>query len=559
MPTRNAVQEPLNYRGLRRWSMLILFPVLLLSAWVAAMLLTILAMPFLLGPFSAAAIAGVGMIGVAAMIVPPVIGTLAGLWGVATGKRKVVKFFRGKRLAPDHPLVRVTEDQATRLGMACPEVYVYEDDDINAWATGVSPSNAAVGITRGALQRLSPDHVHAVIGHELGHIAAADIRRMQFAISFQNALVWFFGLRSWRWRAQHLFGFVGQLGIMGMSRRREYWADAVGAVLTSADAMKGALLAVERDGQQPRKNRRYYNQLMFNWHGGSLLASHPTMSQRCAALEEGAFEDAVLRKAGANSLQYRKPIQNGVQASERWLRVQDWAADLAQRPIVTVVTLVFLLLGTPGVIYLYAVHQIEPSTEYLAIVVPPPAAVAKPDATPQFVPQVAGWLQVSPKSAGDAAGGFATVTVPTAVPLPAYPKEPRYEPDDASGDGELTPYQLLVEEGVACIYRAKLDDSYGSEHLEDAGPEKSDLFMYTYPASETHASLILGMVGAQATGCWKKLGGVQREPDLMKRVQQPYDIWVLTDATSGATAECGIWPVARTVRNAKGGIAAYCR
>lgn len=214
------MQEPLNYRGLRRWSMLILYPVLLLSAWVAALLLTILAMPILLGPFSAAAIAGAGMLGVAAMIIPPVIGTVWGLWGVATARRTVVKFFRGKRLAPDHPLVRVTAEQAARLGMACPEVYVYEDEDINAWATGASPSNAAVGITRGALERLRPDHVHAVIGHELGHIAAADIRRMQFAISFQNALVWFFGFRSWRWRAQHLFGFVGQLGIMGMSRRR---------------------------------------------------------------------------------------------------------------------------------------------------------------------------------------------------------------------------------------------------------------------------------------------------------------------------------------------------
>jgi len=175
-------------------------------------------------------------------------------------------------------------------------------------------------------------------------------------------------------------------------------------------------------------------------------------------------------------------------------------------------------------------------------------------------PQVAGWSRVVPEAAVKAmTTREQSNETPKVVALPPYPKEARYEPDDASGDGELTPYQLLVEEGVACIYRAKLDDSYGSEHLEDAGPDKSDLLMFTYPTSETHASLLLGMVGGQATSCWKKLGGAQREPDMMKRVQQPYDVWVLTDATSGATVECGIWPVARTVRNGKGGIAAYCR
>lgn len=395
------MQEPLNYRGLRRWSMLILYPVLLLSAWVAALLLTILAMPFLLGPFSATAIAGVGIVGVAAMIIPPIIGTLAGLWGVATAKRKVVKFFRGKRLPADHPLVRVTAEQAARLGMACPEVYVYEDEDINAWATGASPSNAAVGITRGALERLRPDYVYAVIGHELGHIAAADIRRMQFAISFQNALVWFFGFRSWRWRAQHLFGFVGQLGIMGMSRRREYWADAVGAVLTSADAMKGALVTIQQDGQRPSRKRKYYNQLMFSWHGGNFLASHPTMSQRCAALNEGAFEASVLRKMGATSHRKSKPRQNEAQTSRQlWStlanRLDQWEESVAFMVGTSAVAL--SVLGGIGY-YAWAAHHDESAGSALQqeIIVaaapqPVPLATEAPTVPPlAFAPRVAAW------------------------------------------------------------------------------------------------------------------------------------------------------------------------
>lgn len=549
MQTRNAVQEPLDYRGLRRWSMLILFPVLLVSSWVAALLMLFVSLPITFPAFSAAAIAGAGFVGIAAVVMPPVIGTISGLLGIAFGKGRVVRAFGARRVRDDNPLTQVTHRMAARLGMPAPEVYIYPDDDVNAWAVGSSASTAAIGLTRGALERLSRQQIDAVIGHELGHIAAGDSRRMHFAISFQNALVWFFGFPSWRWNAQHIFGFVGQAGIMGMSRRREYWADALGAILTSPEAMEDALRAVANDKQKPARKRRYYNQLMFNWHGGSLLASHPTFDQRLAALQSGHHYQAALRKMGNPSRNvqkrpYRRPGANFSIGQ----RIAHWAEAFDSSPLAMtlVPVIIFAVLGFG----IYHVAQLHSDIDV-------PIVRAEPD-TPG--PQVAGWSRVAPEAAVQAmTARQPTAELPKTVALPAYPKEPRYEPDDASGDGELTPYQLLVEEGVACFYRAKLDDSYGSEHLEDAGPDKSDLLLYTYPAAEAHADLLLGMVGAQATGCWKKLGGVQQERDMMKRVNQPYDIWVLTDAKSGATAECGIWPVARTVRNALGGIAAYCR
>lgn len=295
------MQGRLDYRGLRRWSMLLLFPVLIVSAWVAAMLMVLVTLPVTLPAFSAAAIAGVGIFGIAALIVPPVIGTIAGLLGMLRAKSQMVRAFNASPLPRNHPLVGVTSQMAARLGMPAPEVYVYPDEDINAWATGTSASNAAVGLSRGAFDRLSRDHIHAVVAHELGHIAAADLRRMAFATGFQNALVWFFGFKSWRWNAQHIFGFVGQMGIMGMSRRREYWADAVGAILTSPETMRDALRAVERDATRPARKRRYFNQLMFNWPGSPLLASHPTFAQRYATLNEGAFHAMALRKMGAAS------------------------------------------------------------------------------------------------------------------------------------------------------------------------------------------------------------------------------------------------------------------
>lgn len=552
----DRVQTRLDYQGLRRWSMLILFPVLLLSSWVAALLMMMVSLPIMLPAFSAATIAGVGIFGVAALVIPPVIGTVAGLLGILRAKGQVVRAFNASRLADEHPLTRVTHDMAARLGMPAPEVYVYPDEDINAWATGTSASNAAVGISRGALDRLSHDHVSAVMGHELGHIAAADLRRMQFAVSFQNALVWFFGFRSWRWNAQHIFGFVGQMGIMGLSRRREYWADAIGAILTSPEAMRDALRAVERDATRPAKQRRYYNQLMFNWPGGNFLASHPTFRQRYAALEQGTFVASSLRQMGAASSHSIKPHHaHSGRATTGRRQVPSLLAARFDIPWVEGAAVVALTIVSFSVV-LYALQPASGPASAVVAQVPEPAPVVTSEVS-TFAGQaqrVAGWSAEAP---AEPTSRTAPATKLAAMPI--YPKEPRYEPDDAMGDGELTPYQLLVEEGVACFYRAKLDDTFGGEHLEDAGPDKSDLFVHTLPASKTHAVLSFGMVGAQATECWKKLGGVQREPNMMKRVQQPYDIWVLTDAKSGATAECGIWPVARTVRNGKGGIAAYCR
>lgn len=411
------MQEPLDYRGLRRWSMLILFPVLLLSSWIAALIFCVLALPFMMGPLSAAAIAGAGIAVLAAMIVPPVTGTLAGLLRIATGKRQAVRHFRATRIPPEDLLVRMTKDLAAQLGMKCPEVYVYEDDDINAWATGTSASNAAIGITRAALERLSRDEVRAVIGHELGHIAAADIRRMQFALGFQNALVWFFGIRSWRWNAQHIFGFVGQLGIMGMSRRREYWADAIGAVLTSPETMKSALLAVQRDGQRPKRHRKYYNQLLFSWSGGNLLASHPTMHQRCTALDEGAFEASVLRKMGATSRRKSKPHQNGARPSRQpWStlanRLDQWEESVAF--MVGTSALALSVLSGIGY-YAWTVHHdgstrlaLQQEIIVAAAPKPVPPAAEEPTVPPlAFAPRVAAWSATvetlpAPVSADDA-------------------------------------------------------------------------------------------------------------------------------------------------------------
>src|SRR5690606_817234 len=74
-------------------------------------------------------------------------------------------------------LSNVVEEMAIASGVPMPEVYVLEKEDgINAFAAGHTPADAAVAVTRGALQRLNREQLQAVIAHEFSHILNGDMR-----------------------------------------------------------------------------------------------------------------------------------------------------------------------------------------------------------------------------------------------------------------------------------------------------------------------------------------------------------------------------------------------
>ena len=533
----NAVQGPLNYRGLSRPTVWIgLIAALIVSSYVAAIPLLIMLLPVV--GLSAGSIAFIGIAATGALILIPTWALVSGTWGMLRAKSKAIRFFNAERLPDSHPLAQVTASMAAYINLPAPEVYVYPDDDINAWATGTPFSGSAIAVSRGALRRLSREHMHAVIGHELGHIASGDIARMQFALSFQNATVGYFMFRGFKRAAGHTIGFVGQLGILGLSRRREYWADAVGAILTNPDIMSAALRTVEREAKRPPKARKYLHQLMFNWPGSSFLSSHPTFRQRYDALEQCAFYETSLRRMGGR-LHAGKPAS----VIGEWMRRTIY-------PVTAAIALLFMVTWLPAKDYLQNVARSMSGAADPSMVVrvgPSAPTTGSPNG-----PRVAGWQASIPPSPVMPNGAS-----PKKAALPHYPKEPRYEPDESLGDPVLTPYQLLVDNGTACVYRAGKDKK--QEHHEDRGPDGSDLLLHTMPMSEPHADTLLLLVGLAVTECWKKYGGERREPDLMKRAKLPYDVWVLTDPESGATAECGIWPTARRVRNGVGGMGGYCR
>src|SRR6185436_19728659 len=95
----------------------------------------------------------------------------------------VATLLGGKPLEPgnaspaERRLLNVVEEMALAAGTAVPSVYVLPDEQgINAFAAGLSPNAAVIGITRGAVERLDRDELQGVIAHELSHVLNGDMR-----------------------------------------------------------------------------------------------------------------------------------------------------------------------------------------------------------------------------------------------------------------------------------------------------------------------------------------------------------------------------------------------
>ncbi len=87
----------------------------------------------------------------------------------------VLRMYRATPVGPGHPLFQITERLAQRAGLPMPRVFVIPDPSPNAFATGRSPSHAAVAATEGILRLLDEREIEGVIAHELAHVKHRDI------------------------------------------------------------------------------------------------------------------------------------------------------------------------------------------------------------------------------------------------------------------------------------------------------------------------------------------------------------------------------------------------
>jgi len=200
-----------------------------------------------------------------------------------------------------------------------PRVYIVDNPQPNAFATGRNPENAAVAVTTGLLSTLSREEISGVVAHELGHVKNRDTLTMTItatiagAISMLANFAFFFGGSR---DNNNPFGIVGVLIAaivapiaallvqMAVSRTREYSADRASAEITGRPAwLISALGKLERRAQvvpnvDAERNPAMAHLFIVNPLAGgnmsSLFATHPSTADRIAALHalEGAFPAA---------------------------------------------------------------------------------------------------------------------------------------------------------------------------------------------------------------------------------------------------------------------------
>jgi heat shock protein HtpX len=216
-----------------------------------------------------------------------------------------------ERTAPD--LVRLVRELAQRAGLPMPRVYLMDNPQPNAFATGRDPQHAAVAATTGLLQMLSRDEIAGVIAHELAHVRNRDTLTMTITATIAGAISMLaqFGLFFGGHRDDnHGAGLIGTIAMvilapiaamlvqMAISRTREYAADELGARISGRpDALASALVKISGAAQQienPTAERSPATAHLFivnpltGHRMDNLFATHPSTENRIAALDQVA-------------------------------------------------------------------------------------------------------------------------------------------------------------------------------------------------------------------------------------------------------------------------------
>jgi len=246
---------------------------------------------------------------------------------LAIGMNGFAYFFSDKIALASSGAKPVTREEAPRLyavmerlaakgNLPMPKLYIIPQAAPNAFATGRNPKHASVAATEGLMELMNDDELEGVIAHELSHVRNYDILTTSIAATLAGAITWIASIARWGMifggfggnsREDRRGGGLAAIVMMivapiaaamiqlGISRQREYAADAAGARLVGQPY--GLISALEKLGAynqripmtnvSPTTSSLY---IVMPWSGGQVLAgmfsTHPPLSDRIAALRQ---------------------------------------------------------------------------------------------------------------------------------------------------------------------------------------------------------------------------------------------------------------------------------
>src|SRR5712672_786579 len=212
-------------------------------------------------------------------------------------------------------LVGLVAELAGRAGLPMPRVFLMDEPQPNAFATGRNPENAAVAVTTGLMRQLSREELAGVIAHELAHIKHHDTLLMTItatiagAISMLAQFGMFFGGHRDNNNGPGIIGSIAMMILaplgamlvqMAISRTREYAADNLGARICGQPMwLASALVKIENAAHEipnweAERNPATAHMFIINpltGHGvDSLFSTHPSTENRIAELQRLAAE-----------------------------------------------------------------------------------------------------------------------------------------------------------------------------------------------------------------------------------------------------------------------------
>ncbi len=235
-----------------------------------------------------------------------------------------ISYYSGSKLAlamngakqidkSDNPrLWRIVENLSITDGLPMPKVYVIDDNAPNAFATGRSPSQSSVAVTTGLMNIMKDDELEGVMAHELGHIKNYDMPVSLIAFALV-AIVAIIADIMWRisWfrdsddnnNGNGIIAILGVIAIalapliasliqLAVSRRREYLADATGALTTRyPEGLASALKKIKQHGsalkrQNPSTAHFFFANPLKGKSLATLFSTHPPIDERIARLEK---------------------------------------------------------------------------------------------------------------------------------------------------------------------------------------------------------------------------------------------------------------------------------